>query len=79
MSKTADRIKKMIVDYMSVGADRVTPQSSLIEDVGVDSIDAVGIAMAIEQEFGIEINDLDADEWVTVSDAVAYVEKRAAR
>ena len=70
----ADRVKKIIVDHLGVGADQVSSQASFVEDLCADSLDLVELVMAAEDEFQIEIPDLDAEEWVTVGDAVKYVE-----
>lgn len=72
----ADRVKKIIVDHLGVGTDEVTKQASFVEDLGADSLDLVELVMVAEDEFEIEIPDLDAEEWVTVGDAVSYIEKK---
>jgi len=61
-----------------VDADKVTESASLIEDLGADSLDAVELVMAFEEEFGIEIPDDAAETIVTVGDAVKFIEKAQA-
>ena len=78
MSDTAERVKKIVVDHLNVDADKVTESASLIEDLGADSLDAVELVMAFEEEFGIEIPDDAAETIVTVGDAVKFIEKAQA-
>ncbi|RUV17882.1 MULTISPECIES: acyl carrier protein [unclassified Mesorhizobium] len=74
---TAERVKKIIVDHLGVGADMVTDNACFIDDLGADSLDLVELVMAAEEEFGIEISDAEAETWLTVRDAVTYIEKAA--
>jgi acyl carrier protein len=78
MSDTAERVKKIVVEHLNVDADKVTESASLIEDLGADSLDAVELVMAFEDEFGIEIPDDAAETIVTVGDAVKFIEKAQA-
>jgi acyl carrier protein len=78
MSDTAERVKKIVVEHLNVDADKVTENASLIEDLGADSLDAVELVMAFEEEFGIEIPDDAAETIVTVGDAVKFIEKAQA-
>ncbi|TIN76728.1 acyl carrier protein [Mesorhizobium sp.] len=81
----ADRVKKVIVDHLVTLDEvetfkaKVTEQAVFIDDLGADSLDMVELVMAFEEEFGIEISDLDADNWLTVGDAITYIEQRKAR
>ncbi len=68
------RIKDIIVDQLSVNADQVTPEAKFIEDLGADSLDTVELVMALEEEFGMEIPDEEAEKLQTVGDVVKYVE-----
>ncbi|TIP13181.1 acyl carrier protein [Mesorhizobium sp.] len=72
----ADRVKKITSDHLGVEVEKVTEQASFIDDLGADSLDTVELVMAFEEEFGIEISDLDAETWLTVGDAIKYVEQR---
>jgi acyl carrier protein len=78
MSDTAERVKKIVVEHLSVDADKVTETASFIEDLGADSLDTVELVMAFEEEFGIEIPDDAAEGIVTVGDAVKYIDKATA-
>lgn len=68
-----ERIKKIIVDQLDVSADEVKPEASFIEDLGADSLDLTELIMAMEEEFGVEIGDDDAQKILKVKDAIDYV------
>jgi acyl carrier protein len=69
------KIKEIIVEQLGVSADQVTPEAKMIEDLGADSLDAVELVMAIEEEFGIEVPDEEAEKLASVGDIIAYVQK----
>lgn len=72
-----DKVKEIIVKELSnVNEDMVKPEASLKDDLGADSIDAVEVIMALEDEFGISISDDAAQSIVTVQDLVDYIEKQ---
>lgn len=73
-SETFDRLKKIIVDRLDVDEADITPTASIKDDFGADSLDIVELIMEIEDEFGIEISDEDAEKLVTVEDAVKYID-----
>ena len=68
------RVKEMIVEELSVEAEKVTLESRLAEDLGADSIDAVELIMNIEDEFNIQVSDEEAQNMKTVGDLVKYIE-----
>lgn len=72
----AENVKNILIEQLGVDADEVTPDASLEQDLGMDSLDAVEIVMAFEEEYGIEIPDEDAQKVTKVSDIVAYLERR---
>ena len=72
---TFDKIKEIIAEQLGVEADVVTADTNLMKDLEADSLDAVEIIMAIEDEYGIEIPDEDAEKFQTVRDLVKYVEE----
>lgn len=78
MSSTLDRVKKVVVDQLSVDEALVTPQASFTNDLGADSLDTVELVMAFEEEFGTEIPDEEAEKIATVQDAVDYIESHSA-
>jgi acyl carrier protein len=72
------KIKKIVVDNLGVSEDQVTDDAQFSQDLGADSLDQVELVMSLEEEFGAEIRDEDADSLNTVGDAIAYIEKRIA-
>lgn len=70
-----DVIKGMIIDQLGVGEDELQLETNLMKDLEADSLDAVEIIMAIEDEYDIEIPDEDAERFQTIGDIVSYVEK----
>lgn len=73
---TFERVKKVIVDQLSVDEAQVTPTASFQQDLGADSLDTVELVMAFEEEFGTEIPDEEAEKIQTVQDAVSYISKQ---
>ena len=71
-----EKIKSIIVDQLGVKAEEVTPEASFIDDLGADSLDTVELVMALEEEFGIEIPDEDAEKMATVQEAVDYIKEK---
>jgi acyl carrier protein len=72
---TFERLKKIIVEQLGVDEEEVTPQASFVEDLNADSLDLVELIMSLEEEFGMEISDEDAERIQKVSDAVEYIEE----
>lgn len=77
MNDIADRVKKIVIEHLSVEAEKVRDSASFIEDLGADSLDTVELVMAFEEEFGIEIPDDAAETIQTVGDAVTFIEKNS--
>ncbi|MBP1713293.1 MAG: acyl carrier protein [Deltaproteobacteria bacterium] len=74
MEKTVERrVIEIIVEQLGVSEEEVTMEASFIEDLGADSLDLVELIMAMEEEFGIEISDEDAEKIQTVQDVVNYI------
>ena len=73
-----DRVRAIIAEQLGVKLEEVTDSASFIEDLGADSLDTVELVMALEEEFGIEIPDEDAEKMATVGDAIKYIEQKAA-
>jgi acyl carrier protein len=72
-----EKVKQIIVDQLGVEPSEVTPAASFVDDLGADSLDRVELIMALEETFGIEIPDSDAEKISTVQDAVDYIQKHA--
>ena len=70
---TEEKIKSIIVDQLGVSADEVVPEASFVDDLGADSLDLVELIMVLEEEFGKEIPDEDAEKIQTVKDAFEYI------
>lgn len=68
-----DKVKDMIASQLGKSEDEITPDSSFIEDLGADSLDLVELIMSMEDEFGLEISDEDAENIVTVQDALNFI------
>lgn len=71
-----DKVKEIIVDRLGVNADQVTPQASLVEDLGADSLDLVELVMAFEDKFGMKIPDQDAEKLRTVGAILDYLKSK---
>lgn len=70
------KVKQIIVDQLGVDEEEVTPEARFIDDLGADSLDTVELVMALEEEFGIEIPDEDAEKIITVNDAIEYIREK---
>ncbi len=68
------KVKDIIVEQLGVNADQVVPEAKFIEDLGADSLDTVELIMALEEEFGIEVPDEEAEKLVSVGDVTRYIE-----
>jgi len=71
--EVAERIVQVVKNFDRIDPEKVNPASTFSEDLGLDSLDAVEVVMAIEDEFAIEIPDAEADKIASVSDAVEYI------
>lgn len=72
-----DRVKEIIAKELEVETKQLAPEAKFIEDLGADSLDIVELVMALEEEFGIDIPDEDADKIKTVGDAMNYLKSHA--
>lgn len=68
------RVKEIIVDQLGVNSDQVTADAKFLEDLGADSLDTVELVMALEEEFGQEIPDDEAEKLQSVGDVIKYIE-----
>ncbi|RKZ41914.1 MAG: acyl carrier protein [Gammaproteobacteria bacterium] len=74
MSSTIEeRVKKIVVEQLGVKEDEVSHESSFVDDLGADSLDTVELVMALEEEFGCEIPDEEAEKIQTVQQAIDYI------
>jgi acyl carrier protein len=74
-----DKIKQIIADQLGVKKEEVTDNAKFVGDLGADSLDTVELVMALEEEFGIEIPDEEAEKLVTVGDALRYIDEKAGK
>ncbi|MCK5092037.1 MAG: acyl carrier protein [Gammaproteobacteria bacterium] len=73
MSTIDERVKKIIIEQLSVDKDKVVPGASFVDDLGADSLDTVELVMALEEEFECEIPDEESANITTVQEAINYV------
>ena len=71
------KVKEIIIEQLGVSEEEVKPEASFVDDLGADSLDLVELVMALEEEFGQEIPDEDAEKIATVQDAINYVTENA--
>ena len=76
MSDVLEKVSKIIVDRLGVDESEVTLEASFKDDLGADSLDVVELVMELEDEFGMEISDDDAEKISTVGDAVNYIKSQ---
>ena len=77
MSEVLDKVVEIVCNQLEISKEDVTPDSSLVEDRGADSLDTVELVMAFEEEFGLEIPDDEAENITTIKSAVDWIEKNS--
>ncbi|ANM28813.1 acyl carrier protein [Acidobacteria bacterium Mor1] len=76
MASVAEKVKHIIVEQLGVDEEEVKEAASFVDDLGADSLDVVELVMALEEEFGMEISDEDAEKLSTVKEAISYIESK---
>ena len=74
MSTIEERVKKVVVDQLDIKEEEATMEASFVDDLGADSLDTVELVMALEEEFGHEIPDEQAEKLQSVGDVIKYIE-----
>ncbi len=77
MASVEEKVKHIIVEQLGVDAEEVKAEASFVDDLGADSLDVVELVMALEEEFGLESSDEDAEKLASVKQAVDYIQKNA--
>ena len=77
MSEVFEKVKKIIAEQLGVDESEIQDESHFIDDLGADSLETVELVMALEEEFGIEIPDEDAEKIQTVGDVKKYIEEHS--
>ncbi len=76
MSEVESKVKEIIMDKLGTSEEKITPEASFRNDLGADSLSTVELMMELEEAFGVEIEDEEAEKIQTVKDAIAYIEKK---
>jgi acyl carrier protein len=79
MSSIEEKVRRIIEEKLSVSPDQITLSAKFAEDLKADSLDTVELVMALEDEFGLDIPDEEADKIKTVGDAIKYIENKTAQ
>ena len=77
MAEVDAKVKKIISEQLGVPEADVKPEASFVNDLGADALDTVELVMALEEEFGVEIPDEDAEKIATVQNAIDYIKAKA--
>lgn len=78
MSEVAEKVKAIVSEQLGVKLEEVKEEAKFIDDLGADSLDTVELVMALEEEFGAEIPDEDAEKLTTVGEAIKYISGKSA-
>ncbi len=75
MSATFDKLQTIVAEQLGVDPEKVTPDAEFVQDLNADSLDLVELIMSLEEEFGVEISDEEAEKIVKVSDAMEFIQE----
>lgn len=73
VEKITQRLKEIIAEQLGISEEEIVPEASFVDDLGADSLDLVELIMALEEEFGMDISDEEAEKIQTVQDAINYI------
>jgi len=79
VASVAERVIEIVAEQLGVDKEKITPETSFVNDLGADSLDTVELVMALEEEFEIEIPDEDAEKITTVHQAIDYINERRSK
>ena len=79
MENIEQRVKKIVAEQLGVNEADIKNESNFVDDLGADSLDTVELVMALEEEFGIEIPDEDAEKMRTVGESIKYIEEKVSQ
>ena len=79
MSATFDKLQGIVAEQLGVEPEKIVPDAEFVADLNADSLDLVELIMSLEEEFGIEISDEEAERIVKVSDAMEFIEEHAGK
>lgn len=74
MATVEERVKNIVAEQLGVEKEKITNEASFVDDLGADSLDTVELVMALEEEFGTEIPDEDAEKITTIQQAIDYIQ-----
>jgi acyl carrier protein len=77
MAVDMEKVRQIVAEQLGVDLEEVTEEASFVDDLGADSLDTVELVMALEEEFGMEIPDEDAEKISTVKDAINYINEHS--
>lgn len=75
LSATFDKLQTIVAEQLGVDPEKVTPDAEFVQDLNADSLDLVELIMSLEEEFGVEISDEEAEKIVKVSDAMEFIQE----
>jgi acyl carrier protein len=73
VEKITQRLREIIAEQLGISEEEIVPEASFVDDLGADSLDLVELIMALEEEFGMDISDEEAEKIQTVQDAINYI------
>ena len=79
MEDIAEKVRSILVDKLGIASTEVTPDANMVRDLGIDSLDYAELIMEFEQMFDIRIPDEDAEQLVTVKEAIDYISKKISK
>lgn len=79
MSAVLERVQSIVAEQLGVEPEKVVPEAEFVADLNADSLDLVELIMTLEEEFGIEISDEEAEKIVKVSDALEFIEEHSSK